>query len=173
MWIASAALAVEIYGYSVLNEAASYELEPPGKAEMANRFAAVTGDGYPWLVADIEAPEADGPVVAGYAYAGPWHKRPAYRWTVEDSIYLDPAWRGRGIGRVLLVSLIERCHSAGFRQMIAVIGDRQPGSIALHRSLGFGEIGVIEGSGYKHGRWCDTVLMQKALGEGITTPPTG
>jgi len=110
--------------------------------------------------------------VAGYAYAGPYRARPAYRWSVEDSIYIDPAAQRRGIGRALLDRLIAEAQARGFRQMIAVIGDAaQTPSIELHRAAGFRLVGTLESVGFKFGRWLDSVLMQRALGPGATKPP--
>jgi phosphinothricin acetyltransferase len=155
-----------IYAYAVKNGTASFELEPPDEAEMARRQRALFDGGYPYLVAEIDG------VVAGYAYAGAYRTRPAYRFSVEDSIYVDPAAQRRGLGRLLLERLITDAEARGFRQMIAVIGDSaQIPSIELHRALGFRMIGAIENVGYKFDRWLDTVLMQRALGSGATTKP--
>jgi phosphinothricin acetyltransferase len=155
-----------IYAPAVLYGSASFETEPPEIAEMARRRSALVEAGYPYLVA-----EAEGRVVA-YAYAGPYRPRHAYRFTVEDSIYVDPAWHGRGAGRSLLTALLSRCEALGFRQIVAVIGDSaSAGSITLHRSLGFEPAGVVRNVGYKHGRWLDQVLMQRALGAGADTLP--
>ena len=155
-----------IYRPAVLHGTASFELEPPDEAEMARRRRALLEGGYPYLVA-----ERDGAVV-GYAYAGAYRPRPAYRFTVEDSIYVAPDRQGSGVGRALLVALIEACEALGFRQMVAVIGDSaSQGSIRLHESLGFRPVGVLEAIGFKHGRWLDTVLMQRPLGHGASTPP--
>lgn len=155
-----------IYADSVLNGTASYELEPPQEAEMRERLLAITSKGYPYIVA-----EAPGGMLLGYAYASPFRTRPAYRWLVEDSIYLAPAARGQGIGRALLTELLRRCTQLGFRQMVAVIGGASDASVALHRSLGFQMTGTLKGTGFKHGRWLDTVLMQIALGDGTTSSP--
>jgi phosphinothricin acetyltransferase len=157
---------VDIYRESVLNGTASYEILPPDEPEMASRFAAIINKGYPYVVASGESG-----AVLGYAYASPFRTRPAYRWLVEDSIYLAPEARGRGIGGALLSTLLDRCSELGFRQMIAVIGGAHPASVALHRSAGFNDAGLLRGSGYKFGRWLDTVLMQKTLGEGTATDP--
>ena len=139
---------------------------PPGEAEMARRQSALLEGGYPYLVAEI------GRAVVGYAYAGAYRARPAYHWSVEDSIYVDPQAHRRGIGRLLLAALIAEAEARGFRQMIAIIGDSaQTPSIALHRAAGFRLIGAIEAVGFKHGRWLDTVLMQRALGPGATRLP--
>jgi phosphinothricin acetyltransferase len=156
-----------IYAYAVLNGTASFELEPPSEEEMASRRAAVLVGSYPYLVA-----ERDGEIL-GYAYAGAYRTRPAYRSTVEDSIYIAPSAQGQGVGRALLTELIKECEARDFRLMVAVIGDEESkGSIGLHRSLGFELSGIIKGIGYKHGRWLSTVLMQRPLGRGTTEPPT-
>lgn len=154
-----------IYAHAVLNGVASYEIDPPAQDAMAARFGAITTRGYPYLVAEEEGR------VLGYAYAGPFRTRPAYRWLVEDSIYLSPHAQGRGIGKALLLRLLERCTELGFRQMLAVIGGGHPASVALHAACGFADAGRIVGAGFKHGRWLDTVLMQKSLGEGIESLP--
>ncbi|PTM96289.1 GNAT family N-acetyltransferase [Mycoplana dimorpha] len=156
----------EIYRESVLNGVASYEIEPPSLDEMRGRFTAITAAGYPYIVA-IDA----GRSILGYAYASAFRTRPAYRWLVEDSIYLAPEARGRGIGKALLAELIERCTALGFRQMVAVIGGAHPASIAVHRSTGFEHGGVMKATGFKHGRWLDTTIMQLPLGEGASTDP--
>jgi phosphinothricin acetyltransferase len=155
-----------IYAHAVGHGTASFEVEPPDEAEMARRRQAVLAGGYPYLVAEIDG------TLAGYAYAGAYRPRPAYRFTVEDSIYVAPDRQGSGVGRALLVALIEACEALGFRQMVAVIGDSaSQGSIRLHESLGFQPVGVLEAIGFKHGRWLDVVLMQRALG--AATPPHG
>lgn len=155
-----------IYDEAVRNGTASFELEPPGPEEMARRQAALMEGGYPYLVL-----EEDGKVL-GYAYASAFRPRVAYRYTVENSIYVDEAARGQKVGRRLLEALIAECEALGFRQMVAVIGDSgNAGSIALHRACGFGSIGTLPATGLKFGRWIDTVLMQRALGEGASTIP--
>jgi L-amino acid N-acyltransferase YncA len=155
-----------IYGHAVRHGTASFETEPPSEDEMARRQRALLDGGYPYLVAEL-----DGAVV-GYAYAGPYRPRPAYRYSVEDSVYVDLALQRRGVGRALLDRLIMEATDRGFRQMIAVIGDSaQEPSIALHHALGFRLIGTIENVGYKFDRWLDTVLMQRALGAGATRKP--
>ena len=155
-----------IYADAVKHGTASFELEPPDEAEMARRQRTLVDGGYPYIVAEIDD------ALAGYAYAGPYRPRPAYRFSVEDSIYVDPNTQRRGVGRVLLEHLIEECERRGFRQMIAVIGDSaQAPSIELHRALGFRMIGAVENVGYKFGRWLDSVNMQRALGAGATTKP--
>lgn len=154
-----------IYAQAVLHGSASFELEPPTLADMQARRRTLLAANYPYIVA-----EAAGEV-AGYAYAGAWRARPAYGATVEDSIYVNPAFQGRGVGRALLDALIDECTARGFRQMIAVIGDSQnAGSVAVHRAAGFEMTGTLKSVGWKHGRWLDTVLMQRALGPGDTTP---
>jgi L-amino acid N-acyltransferase YncA len=155
-----------IYAHAVLHGTASFELEPPDEAEMTRRMRALIDGDHPYVVAQL------GGSVVGYAYAGPYRARPAYRHTVEDSVYIDPAAQRRGIGRVLLDRLIAESDARGFRQMVAVIGDSaQTGSIALHRAAGFRPVGTLENVGFKFGRWLDSVLMQRALGAGATTKP--
>lgn len=155
-----------IYREQVLNGTASYEIVPPTESEMAERLASVLHKGYPYLAVSEE-----GGKLLGYAYASAFRTRPAYRWMVEDSIYLAQEARGQGIGKLLLAELVERCTSLGFRQMIAVIGGAQPASISLHKRAGFSETGLLIGAGYKHGRWLDTMLMQRALGDGNQSQP--
>ncbi|MFN8830866.1 MAG: GNAT family N-acetyltransferase [Labrys sp. (in: a-proteobacteria)] len=155
-----------IYGEAVFFGSASFEIEPPPAEEMARRCETITAAGFPYLVAEIEGR------VIGYAYAGPYRPRPAYRFTVEDSIYLDQAARGLGIGRLLLTALIERTTAMGMRQMIAVIGDSANlPSIRLHEALGFERAGLLRSVGWKHGRWIDSVLMQRSLGPGDGLSP--
>ena len=154
-----------IYAHHVLNGTASFEETPPGADELLARHAAVLGHGLPWLVAERNGR------VAGYSYATPYRPRAAYRHTIEDSIYVDTALRGLGIGRALLRALIERCEAGPWRQMIAVIADPRGGSPALHRSVGFEPVGTLRAVGFKHGEWRDTLLMQRALGAGSTTLP--
>jgi L-amino acid N-acyltransferase YncA len=155
-----------IYAEAVKHGTASFELEPPDQAEMSRRMQALLEGGFPYIAAEIDG------VLVGYAYAGPYRPRPAYRFSVEDSIYIDPAAQRKGVGRALLEHLIEDCERRGFRQMIAVIGDSaQAPSIELHRALGFRMIGNIENVGYKFDRWLDSVLMQRPLGAGATTKP--
>jgi L-amino acid N-acyltransferase YncA len=157
----------EIYEHAVRYGTATFELIPPDLAEMTRRFRALVDGGFPYLVAELD----DG--VAGYAYAGPYRPRPAYRFTVENSVYLDPAIHRRGIGLQLMQRLIAECEARGFRQMIAVIGDSaNAGSIGVHTKCGFQMIGTHPHVGLKFGRWLDTVMMQLALGEGATTVPT-
>lgn len=156
----------EIYRDSVLNGTASYEITPPNQAEMQSRFQAIKEKGYPYIAA-----EADEGTLLGYAYASAFRTRPAYRWLVEDSIYLAPEARGKGVGKALLNELLLRCEALGFRQMAAVIGGASPASVAVHKSLGFEMTGTMKGTGFKHGKWLDTVFMQIALGEGTDTAP--
>jgi L-amino acid N-acyltransferase YncA len=155
-----------IYRHHVLHGVASFEEEPPDLEEMARRRGEIVDRGLPYLVA-----ERSGRIL-GYCYASRYRTRAAYRFTVEDSIYIDAAEVGRGVGRALLFELIERCTAQGYRQMVAVIGgsDQWP-SIGLHAALGFMRIGTLAAVGFKFGAWVDTVLMQRALGEGADTPP--
>ena len=165
---ADLAAVAAIYRHHVLHGVASFEIEPPDAAEIARRFAAIVAEGLPYLVA-----ETDGTVI-GYAYAARYRERPAYRFTVEDSIYVAPGAGGRGIGRALLAALIDRCGALGYRRMIAVIGDSaNVASIGLHARLGFRVAGVLPSVGFKHGRWVDSVLMERALGKGDLAPPAG
>jgi phosphinothricin acetyltransferase len=155
-----------IYAHHVLSGTASFETEPPGETEMRERFEAITGRGLPYLVAER------GGRVAGYAYASLYRARFAYRYTLEDSIYVDPACARAGIGGALLARLIAACEAVGARQLVAVIGGSDnAGSIRLHAAHGFEPVGVLRAAGWKHGRWVDSVLMQRALGPGGTTPP--
>ena len=156
----------EIYEHAVLYGTATFELIPPDLAEMTRRYRALMEGGYPYFVATLDGE------VAGYAYAGAYRPRPAYRFTVENSIYLRPAIHRRGIGLRLLHRLIEECERRGYRQMIAVIGDSaNAGSIGVHAACGFQMIGTHADVGLKFGRWLDTVMMQRALGEGAATVP--
>jgi phosphinothricin acetyltransferase len=155
-----------IYAEAVENGTGSFETEPPSEAEMGQRFSALIDGGFPYFVA-LRAG-----LVLGYGYAGPYRLRPAYKYTVEDSIYLARDARGRGIGKALLGSLIAESAVRNFRQMIAVIGDsRNLASIRLHQAAGFALVGTFRDVGHKHGRWLDCVLMQRALGPGSTTDP--
>jgi L-amino acid N-acyltransferase YncA len=156
----------EIYEHAVLHGTATFELIPPDLAEMTRRFKALMDGGFPYLAASL-----DGRLV-GYAYAGPYRPRPAYRFTVENSVYLDPSIHRRGIGLKLMQRLITECEARGYRQMIAVIGDSaNAGSIGVHTKTGFTMIGTHPNVGLKFGRWLDTVMMQRALGEGAATVP--
>ena len=155
-----------IYAHAVRFGTASFELEPPDEAEMARRQRALIDGGFPYLVAVVEDE------VIGYAYAGPYRPRPAYRFTVENSIYLKPAIHRRGVGLSLMQVLLAECERRGYRQMIAVIGDSaNAGSIGVHTRCGFQMIGTHPSVGLKFGRWLDTVMMQLALGDGATTVP--
>ncbi len=155
-----------IYAEAVTRGTASFELTPPDEAEMTRRYETLVSTGYPYLVAEFSG------ALAAYAYAGPYRARPAYQWTVENSIYVAPDFHRRGIGLVLLKRLIAETEARGFRQMIAVIGDSaQTPSIALHAAAGFIPIGTLRAVGYKHGKWLDTPLMQLALGNSDTAPP--
>ncbi len=156
----------KIYSQAVEHGTASFEIEPPSEAEMSTRRKILLDAGFPYLVADV------GGTVAGYAYAGPYRPRVAYRYTVEDSVYVHPRAARHGIGRKLLTELIAQAQARGFRQMVAVIGDSaQLPSIQLHKALGFSEVGTLGNIGFKNGRWLDSVLMQRALGDGATTVP--
>src|SRR3954468_2697819 len=156
----------EIYAHAVLHGTATFELIAPDLAEMTRRLRSLTDGGFPYLVATLDDD------VGGYAYAGPYRPRPAYRFTVENSIYLDPAIHRRGLGLVLLRRLIEECEQRGYRQMIAVIGDSaNAGSVGVHARCGFQMIGTHPNVGFKFGRWLDAVMMQRALGDGAATLP--
>jgi L-amino acid N-acyltransferase YncA len=155
-----------IYEDAVRYGTASFEIEPPDEQEMARRFERLRVGGYPYLVAEA------GGTLAGFAYAGPYRNRPAYHWSVEDSIYIAPQVQRRGAGRALLERLIAEAREDGFRQMIAVIGDSaNTASIELHSALGFRLVGTFDDIGFKFGRWLDSVLMQRPLGESTRTPP--
>ena len=156
-----------IYAHHVRFGLGSFEEEVPAAAELARRRAEVLAKQLPYLVA------ADGSgAVLGYAYAAPYRARSAYRFSVEDSIYVAPAAGRRGVGRALLAELILRCGEAGYRQMVAVIGDSgNAASIGLHEQLGFRRVGLLPAIGFKHGRWVDSVLMQRELGRGAATLP--
>lgn len=156
-----------IYSYHVLHGLASFEEEPPPLEEMRRRFDDVRRRGLPYLAADF------GGVLAGYGYCAPYRSRSAYRYSLEDSVYVRHGSEGRGVGSALLRALIERSEALGFRNIIAVIGDSaNAASIAVHRALGFEPVGTIGAAGWKLGRWLDVVLMQKQLGFGATTVPT-
>lgn len=154
-----------IYRQAVLEGSATFELEPPDVETMEDRRAALAASGYPFIVMTA------GGEAVGYAYAGPYRPRPAYGATVESSVYVRPDRHGRGIGLVLMRRLISQAEETGFRQMVAVIGDSANlASVKLHEKLGFRHAGTLRSVGWKHGRWLDTVLMQRALGAGDTTP---
>jgi L-amino acid N-acyltransferase YncA len=155
-----------IYADAVAHGTASFEIEPPSEAEMTRRQQALLGKGYPYLVADVAN------IVAGYAYAGPYRDRRAYDWCVEDSVYVAPGFHRKGIGRRLLMRLVSEADARGYRQMLAVIGDSaNAASVAVHAAVGFRLVGTFQSIGFKHGRWLDTVLMQRPLGAGDTTLP--
>jgi L-amino acid N-acyltransferase YncA len=155
-----------VYEQAVLTGTATFELEPPDLAEMTRRFRSLSDGGFPYFTALLDGR------VAGYAYAGPYRPRPAHRFTVENSVYLDPISHRRGIGLRLMQELIPACEARGFRQMIAVIGDSaNAASVGLHTRCGFRMIGTHPNVGLKFGRWLDTVMMQLPLGEGAATVP--
>lgn len=156
----------QIYSSAVTDGTGTFELEPPDGAEMARRRDDVLAKGLPWLVAER------GGAVLGYAYANHFRPRLAYRYCLEDSIYLAPQAQGHGIGRLLLAELLAQCEARGARQMLAVIGDTANlGSIAVHRACGFLPVGSFKSAGWKFERWLDVVLMQKGLGDAATTAP--
>jgi L-amino acid N-acyltransferase YncA len=154
-----------IYAWNVEHGTGTFEIEAPDRAEMERRRADVLAKALPWIVL-----ESTGQVV-GYAYANQFRPRPAYRFCVEDSVYLAPDTIGRGFGRLLLAELLARCEAAGARQMLAVIGDSaNAGSIGVHRALGFAPVGTMKAAGWKFDRWLDVVVMQKSLGFGAAAP---
>jgi len=156
-----------IYAHHVMNGAGTFEETPPTNDEFAERLGKVLDLGLPYLVA-----EAEGEIL-GFAYAGPFRMRSAYRYTVEDSVYVAPGREGKGVGKALLGAVIEACEALGMRQIIAVIGDsRNAGSVGVHRACGFTEAGAVKGVGFKHGRFLDIVIMQRALGGGEKDLPT-
>jgi phosphinothricin acetyltransferase len=156
-----------IYGHHVLHGTGTFEEEPPPAEEMAGRLANVQGKGWAWLVA-----ESDDGTLLGYAYFAQFRDRSAYRHTAENAIYVRDDVRGQGVGKALVQALIERAEQAGFRQMLAVIGDSDnTGSIGLHVSLGFRQAGVLKSVGVKFGRWVDVVMMQRTLGDGDRALP--
>ena len=154
-----------IYAHHVRHGTATFDTVPLSAAAMAEKIDGLLARDCPFLVAEVDA------LVVGYAYAAPFRDRPAYAGTVEDSIYLDPDWTARGIGKALLTALVDACEAAGFRQMIAVAGGGEPGSVALHIACGFSHAGRMQSVGRKFGRWLDTIYMQRALGTGDTMPP--
>lgn len=156
----------EIYSFEVANGLASFETQPPNQAEMLRRYRDIISNGLPFIVAELHGK------VVGYSYASPYRHRASYFPSVEDSVYVSPEARGRKIGHSLLSKLIERCEQGGWRQMVAVIGNSaNTGSIQLHRGLGFQDVGVLRSIGFKHGKWVDTVILQRALGIGDRTRP--
>jgi phosphinothricin acetyltransferase len=161
----------DIYAHHVQHGLASFEETPPDLAELTRRYEAILAGGFPYLAAETEGFGGAG-AVQGYAYAGPYRPRPAYRYTVENSVYVAPDCQARGVGRALLAELIQRCAALGYRQMIAVIGDSDHiASIRFHESFGFARCGDIRSVGFKFGRWVDSVILQLPLGKGDTTLP--
>jgi phosphinothricin acetyltransferase len=157
-----------IYGHHVLHSLGTFEETPPSVTEMSGRMEAVLSRGLPYLVAE------DAGRILGFAYAGPFRPRAAYRYTAEDSVYIAPDQMGRGVGKALLGQVIAACEAMGLRQLLAVIGDSgNAGSIALHRSLGFQDSGIGRAVGFKHGRWLDIVTLQRPLNDGAASLPTG
>lgn len=157
-----------LYADEVRDHVATYEYDAPDAVEMARRWRHLVDHGFPYVVAHLDGD------FAGYGYAGPYRGRIGYQWTVEDTVYVRPDCHGRGVGRALLQRLIDDCAAMGFRQMVAVIGDgSNSASVALHERLGFRTVGVFRGLGHKHGRWLDTVQMQRALGQGDASAPDG
>lgn len=160
------AAVTRIYAHHVLNGTATFEETPPTLEEMRQRVAKIAGLGLPWLVAEVEG------AVVGYAYADRFRERSAYRFTLENSVYIAPGQSRKGVGRALLAELLPRCEALGYRQVIAVIGDSgNAGSIGLHHAMGFQPAGIYRCVGLKFGRWLDSVLMQKTLGAGDTDVP--
>lgn len=156
----------KIYAHYVLNSAATFETVPPDEIEMAQRRQDVLKQNLPYVVAEIDS------TVVAYTYAVPYRPRAAYRFTVEDSVYVHPNYLGKGIGRLLLAALIDGCEKASCRQMIAVIGGQDnAASVRLHESLGFRRVGVLQSVGFKLGAWADTLIMQRALGAGDAARP--
>lgn len=158
-----------IYRHYVLNSRASFETIPPDEDDLTRRWQKIVRAGLPFLVAECDE------VPAGFAYAAPYRERRAYKFTVEDSVYVDQDFAGRGLGRALLTAVIDACEAEDYRQMVAVITDNDPeASLALHRSLGFVETGRLKAVGYKQGHWLDTIRMQRQLGRGDeVNPQTG
>jgi L-amino acid N-acyltransferase YncA len=155
-----------IYAHAVRHGTASFELEPPAEAEMTRRMQAVLDGKFPYLAAEIDGK------LAGYAYASLYRTRPAYRFTVENSVYVAADMHRRGVGKALLQRLIDECAARGYRQMIAVIGDSdQAASIGVHKACGFEPAGNLKSIGWKFDKWLDTPLMQRALGDGAKTKP--
>lgn len=155
-----------IYAHHVRHGLASFEEIPPDLSEMERRFRVLADQGLPYLVAELEGK------VRGYAYAGRYRTRPAYRYSLEDTVYVEPGYEGRGLGSALLCALIARCEGLGYRRMVAVIGDSaNHASIHLHERLGFRPCGVIPSVGFKFGRWVDSVLMERPLGPGDARLP--
>jgi phosphinothricin acetyltransferase len=155
-----------IYADAVREGTGTFEIEPPDEAEMAQRHQAMVTDDLPYLVVEHAG------AVAGYSYAGRYHVRPAYRWTLENSVYVAPRFQRLGLGRLLMHRLLVEAETRGYRQMLALVGDQSNvASIALHASFGFRRIGTLQAVGFKHGRWLDVVLMQRPLGSANSNPP--
>ncbi len=164
---ADVAAITRIYRHHVLCGTGTFEIQPPDEVDMLQRLQRVMQRGLPWLVAERAGD------VAGFAYANWFREREAYRWTLEDSVYVDALQRGQGLGSALLQQLLQACEAQGARQLLAVIGDSaNESSIALHLRHGFTRGGLMPAVGWKFGRWLDVVMMQKALGPGATDPPT-
>jgi L-amino acid N-acyltransferase YncA len=165
--LSDCAAIARIYAPAVTHGTTSFELEAPDEGEMARRMRMLTEGGYPYLVAEQAG------AIVGYAYAGPYRARPAYRFTVENSVYVAPGLHRRGVGRALLLALIDACTERGYRQMLAVIGDspHQQGSVGLHQACGFTVVGRLPDVGFKFGRWLDSLLLQRSLGRGGELPP--
>jgi phosphinothricin acetyltransferase len=163
---ADIAAITRIYGDAVREGTGTFEIEPPDEPEMARRHGALLAEGFPYLVVEHAS------AVAGYTYAGHYHVRPAYHWTLENSIYVAPQFQRLGLGRLLMRRLLAEAETRGYRQMLAIIGDQTNiASIALHASFGFRRIGTLQSVGFKHGRWLDVVLMQRPLGDANSIPP--
>jgi phosphinothricin acetyltransferase len=163
---ADAAAIAELYAHHVLHGTATFETAPPDASEIAARMEKLRTAGMPWLVAR----DANGALL-GYAYAGPFHSRAAYRYTCENTIYIRHDRLGRGLGTVLLEALLAACEACGLRQVVALIAGTEPASVALHAKAGFVEVGRLKSVGRKHGKWIDVLHMQLALGDGDATPP--
>ncbi|MDV5356264.1 GNAT family N-acetyltransferase [Enterobacter asburiae] len=156
----------QIYAYHVLHGCATFETQPPDDAEMAFRLKRLQASGLPWFVAEVDG------IVRGYCYLARYRERHAYRFTLEDSVYIDAACLGQGIGKELLSRAVAWAEASGFRQLVAVVGNSEnAASLALHRSAGFTLTGTLRSVGFKHGRWLDTVMMQRTLGQGKSTLP--
>ena len=155
-----------IYAYYVRHGLSSFEETPPDLKEIERRFRATIDSGLPYLVAELDG------ATRGYAYAGRYRARPAYRYSLENTVYVEPGFEGRGLGSALLGALIARCEELGYRRMVAVIGDSaNQASVRLHQRLGFQQCGLLPSVGFKFGRWVDSVLMERPLGPGDTSLP--
>jgi phosphinothricin acetyltransferase len=166
--LADAEQVAAIYGHHVRHGTASWELEAPSNAEIAGRIGKTLDAGWPYLIA--RGPDG---AVLGFAYASQLNPRPGYAHSCENSIYIAHDQLGKGLGTALLSALIEASERSGFRQMVALIAGTEPASVALHTRAGFVHCGLLKGVGRKHGQWLDCIYMQRALGEGHTTPPEG